>query len=371
MAIIRTTNGHNYKVSKEALAAALKEEEKWAGKLREALVGGAAYDEKKHRELAEEIELIEAKLGNYSGTIFDHVRSIFDDTVTRGFQHELHFPQLIAQYTRYGFGNPPEQWVPPPDVQSRDNTPELLPAAPAPRPATRSSQQPAGRRIPPVGNTTQLALGVTISKEDQPTRPAARGENSPAATRKPNDNKGETQQDVNGEQTAVGNAAHKRTMRATPMTGPATLEGDVGDDDEEGLNKRKTTRGDSRKPQMSRSVAGDATDGSLADDSHSHWPKGVRPGSTKYTPGCGRCERTLRECWAFNKNNTKATCFECRKGKIKCDMNGQVFDDEEHNDDEEKEELPLAKKKKQTRRKLEETVEYAGKWGSVLTSSRN
>jgi hypothetical protein len=361
MAIIRTTNGHKYKVSKEKLAAALKEEEKWAGKLREALVGGAAYDEKKHRELAEEMELIEEQLGDYSGTIFDHVRSIFDDTVTRGFQHELHFPQLIAQYTRYGFGNPPEQWVPPPDVQSRDNTPELLPPAPVPRPTTRSNQQPAGRRKPPVGRITQLALGVTISKEDQATQPAARGESSRAATRKPNDNEEETPQDVNGKPTALGNTPHKRATRATPMTGPRTFEGDIGDDDDERPNKRKATRGESRKTQMSRSVGGDATDGSLADESHSHWPKGVRPGSTKYTPGCGRCERTLRECWAFNKNNTKATCFECRKGKIKCDMNGQVFDDEEHDDDDEKEEMPPAKKKKQGRRKLEESTEYAGK----------
>lgn len=129
MVIIRATNGHNYTVSDNDLASAMLEEETWAAEFRQALLDEAAYDELKHRDLAIEMNSIEARLGNYSGgTIFDYVRSIFDDILTRGFKHNLHFPQLLFQYRSYGFGEPPEQWVPPPDIQSRDASPVLPPA---------------------------------------------------------------------------------------------------------------------------------------------------------------------------------------------------------------------------------------------------
>jgi len=130
MAIIRTTSGYTHKVSNKDLAVSLQEEEAWAMKLRQALVHGAAYDEDKHCQLAKEMDSIEERLGNYAGgTIFDHIRSIFDDAATRGFQHDLHFPELLNQYRRYGFGEPPKQWIPPHDAQSRCPSPLLPPVA--------------------------------------------------------------------------------------------------------------------------------------------------------------------------------------------------------------------------------------------------
>jgi len=106
------TNGFTHEVSGATLDTALMEEEMWATRLREALQKGGGYSEKKHKEL--HMEEIEAWLGNYAkGTIFDHVRLIVDDAFTRGFQRDLHFPQLVHQYTRYANKEPPKQWQPP------------------------------------------------------------------------------------------------------------------------------------------------------------------------------------------------------------------------------------------------------------------
>jgi len=166
MGIIRTTNGHTYKVSNNDLAAALQEKEKWAGKLRDALRVAAAYKEGTHSQLAEEMESIEARLGNYAGgTIFDHVRSIFNDTAVRGFQHALHFPELVNQYRRYGTSKPPNQWHPPPDAQSRDPSP----AAFHPSPTQSHVQTP---NLPPVTTSGPAAISQPTTVRMQPQRSA-------------------------------------------------------------------------------------------------------------------------------------------------------------------------------------------------------
>jgi hypothetical protein len=155
MAIIRITNGHRYTVSGEALDAALEEEEIWAGRLREALLNGVVYSEEKHKEFAKDMEEIEARLGNYTkGTIFDHVRSIFDDSVTRGFQHDLHYPQLVDQYRRYATRQPPKQWTPPPDIASRESSPVLPMADGRHSRVSRNSQVPA----PPIKQKARPAI---------------------------------------------------------------------------------------------------------------------------------------------------------------------------------------------------------------------
>lgn len=188
MAVIRVTNGLTYTVSDKDLDAALKEEELWAGKFREALGDRATYDGEKHRELAAEMDLIETRLGNYTGTIFDHVRSIFDDIVTRGFKHDLHFPLLVAQYRRYGFGEPPEQWVPPPSIQRLDAPPSpaaterhpepvfslLSPASSKQRPAERSRRHPVGGTMHADPGTAPTITSTNKGKAKQ--QPAVRAD---------------------------------------------------------------------------------------------------------------------------------------------------------------------------------------------------
>jgi hypothetical protein len=174
MTIIRTNNGYNYNVSDNDLAAAMQDEEAWATRLRQALVNKGAYDEVVHTQLADEMDSIEARLGNYAGgTIFDHVRSIFDDAATRGFQHDLHFPQLLIQYRRYGFREHPEQWVPPPDVQSRDLSPVLSRAATKtpPRPSRSPTPRAKLHFLPPAASGSATKTGQTLAGRSEVLQP--------------------------------------------------------------------------------------------------------------------------------------------------------------------------------------------------------
>jgi hypothetical protein len=333
MAIVRTTNGHTYKVSEEDLAAAMKEEEKWAGKLREALVCGAAYNERKHNELAEEMKSIESKLGNYAGgTIFDHVRSIFDDAATRGFRHGLHFPELVIQYTRYGFGDTPEQWIPPPDIQSRDGTP-VIPPLPSPcRPTTRSSQQPLVHGMPTVK--------VTVDKKGKSKqKPAVReGISTPVKHNTASASGEQTHgwRDANDE-AAVRKGPPKRTPRVTPKSGVEASLRDVVDENTPGPSGRSTNNTDERSKSKFAYTIEDASD---RDDIEQR-PPNVHSSAMRYNPGCSRCERNGGACWLLKKRNTKPTCYSCRSARAKCDISGQIID----GDDEP--EASLAKKTKQ------------------------
>lgn len=175
MPSIRLTSRYNYKVPDNDLAAALMEEEAWATNLRQALLDKASYDGDKHLQLAKEMDSIEARLGNYrDGTIFDHVRSIFDDSQIRGFHHDLHFPQLLNQYRRYGLGERPEQWVPPPDTESW----ELLPApyvsstAAPPSPINKPTSTP-GLQLQPLANSGSAIWTDHFVGPSKPILPSA------------------------------------------------------------------------------------------------------------------------------------------------------------------------------------------------------
>jgi hypothetical protein len=309
MAIIRATNGLTYKVSNNQLAAALKEEEMWAGKLREALGDRVAYNEEKHRELAEEMDLIETRLGNYTGTIFDHVRSIFDDTKTRGFKHDLHFPQLVAQYKRYGFMEAPEQWVPPPDIQSREGSPALfltqtqtlapdpgflrlsLPSA-AQRPVVRPREQPVSRTTRPAdAETAQPAFELTaIEKGKAKQQPAAREGNSFLATWKGEGREQDWHQANDfAEPPVVAKTRSNHALQAREMTRSVTFAGDGGHENgSPGSSKGSGTRkGSLVEDRYESNVEG--VPGRYPSDNR--WPHGVTSRSTKYTPEPGRPTR--------------------------------------------------------------------------------
>jgi hypothetical protein len=291
MAIIRASNGYTHKVSDTDLAVAMQEEEAWAKKLRQALVDKAAYDENTHRELAKEMEAIEARLGNYTGgTIFDHVRSIFDDAVIRGFQHDLHFPQLLIQYKRYGFGEPPEQWVPPPDVQSRDTSPVLFPAA------TQTSPHPT--RSAPPGESNRLPSPIDAYRPATRARKTISNRNNPLlpSFQQPGSSTSGTEAKANWKETAVTSTKHQAAM----------------------MNDLDTP-----------------------DDR----PRDVPAGAIKHQPGCSRCRGVARACWVFHKNSKKVACYSCRALKMKCDVDGQVLDDDLTK------EMPPPKKPRQPPRK--------------------
>jgi hypothetical protein len=284
MAIIRTSNGYTHKVSDIDLAVAMKEEEAWAKKLRQALVD-KAYDENTHRELAKEMEAIEARLGNYTGgTIFDHVRSIFDDAVTRGFQHDLHFPQLLIQYKRYGFGEPPEQWVPPPDVQSRDTSPVLFPAV------TQTSPHPT--RLAPPGESNHLPSPIDAYRPATKDRKTLSNRNNPppSSLQEPESSTSATK--------AKANSKEPKIARITPDVRVITVQR----------------------------------------------PGNVPADAIRYLPGCSRCRTSQRSCWVRHKSTSKPACYGCRYGRTSCDIT-ETFISGDHNTPE----APLAESKLEPR----------------------
>jgi hypothetical protein len=331
MAIIRSTNGHAYKVSGEDLAIALKKEEGWAAKFREALASGALYNEEKHRELAQDMEAIEVHLGNYAGgTIFDHVRSIFDDSVTRGFRHDLHFPQLIAQYKRYGFGDTPEPWIPPPDTHGCGGTPALPnpvathpPPAHTSRPAMTTNQTPAVQLRPPL--------------VDAQHPEASHGERKPQA-----------------KVTRVARMTAKPTIlkRIGGVLRVVPIERSRG---QEVIPTPSEPNAPCRKiPLKSKSPKSKSPiEHPTERDDPARRPRNVPSGAMKYEPGCSRCERAERACWVLHRNNTEAACYGCRYGRVKCDI---IIIGRESNDDDDKE-SPAVKKSRHPRRKQLSVVE--------------
>jgi hypothetical protein len=258
MAIIRTNNGYNYKVSDNDLAAALEEEERWARRLREALVHKGTYDGVVHIRLADEMNSIEARLGNYAGgTIFDHVRSIFDDAATRGFQYDLHFPQLLIQYRRYGFGEPPEQWVPPPDVQSRNLSPIISPASRETPPRPTGSPTPVTKLhllLPPTAGSATRTVQTLANRSEALVPSLPQPESSTSNS--------------------------KSKIATTELTAPKV-----------------------RKGHNSNDRPGD-----------------VPETATKLQPGCSRCEGAAKPCWVLRKTKKKVACYGCRRLRMKCDL---------------------------------------------------
>jgi hypothetical protein len=263
MPIIRATNGHRYEVAPDVLEAALQDEVQWAEKLKTALEKEAAYTEDTHKKLAREMEEIEARLGNFrGGTIFDHMRSIFDDAVPRGYDHALHFPALLAQYVRYAYNEPIQQWIPPPDIQSRDTSP-VLAALPAVR--ARAHSPPA-----PVRNPAPPAKGKGKETEKQQRASSKSKVQLPAADHRAED----------GEYDPVNDAA-------------------MG---EAGPSKTKTGRRSTRPPK-SKPTIGEATDGEKVDT------------PIHCVPACDKCHKLGRECY---KKTSRSACFSCHDLKHKC-----------------------------------------------------
>lgn len=302
MPFIKTTNAHAYLSSRKELDDALEKEEKWAGKLRGALANGA-YNEERHSELAKEMADIEAQLRNYAGgTIFDHVRSIFNDAMTRGFQHDLHFPQLIAQYTRYGLGDTPKQWIPPPSAHSCDGTPVLphfVVTQTHPRPVTPSPPRPAHpspAQVPSQLENPQYPEGGKNYQARIP--PVAQMMVKP------------TMFERIGDVSRMGTVELSRSQELIPIP-----------------SESNTTRGRGRKtPTKSKSPIGAAIDS----PDRALRPKNVPLGATRYLPGCYHCEDSDRACWVLHKKNTNAACYGCRYRRIKCDIIDPAL--EEHDD---------------------------------------
>ena len=305
MAIICKTNGHKYMVSGANLNAALDQEESWAAQLREALATPASYGEKTHQKLADSMERIEALLGNYSeGTIFDHVRSIFDDTVTRGFQHSLHVPQLINQFHRYATRAPPQQWVPPPDVQSRNASPVLPPANLRRGPPT--GPNPSGASIPP------LAAGASGKRKG---KASVKGVEAKKPT--PADKEGDSENDSE-EPVPVTTVKVKSKAPKVKIPDPTPHHSSPEGEGRAGPSKRK-----SRPSAKSKSMIGQITDEDRPTIPH------PAQGAILSTPPCTRCSKGQRDCWVIPKGSGKAACLGCRKAKMRCDLDGPAPDDEE------------------------------------------
>ena len=248
---------------------------------------------------------IEALLGNYlGGTIFDHVRSIFDDTVTRGFQHSLHFPQLIDQYQRYATCVPPQQWVPPPDVHSRDASPVLPPAIP--RRGLPTSPNPPGTSIPPpVAGASRKGKGKVNGKALEAQKPTRADEGG--------DSEAEIEEVVPIATVRVKSKTPKaKNSDPPPHNGSPEVEGKAGS------SKQK-----SRPPLKSK-----ATIGQITNKDQPPAPRLPR-GAILSAPPCTRCSKSQRECWVVPKGSGKATCLTCRKAKMQCDLDVPAVDVED------------------------------------------
>ncbi|KIM34595.1 hypothetical protein M413DRAFT_33169 [Hebeloma cylindrosporum] len=264
MAIIRKTNGRTHTVTPANLESALRREEAWAGRFREALLDPGSYDEHKHVQFREDMEKVENLLGNFSGgTIFDHLRSIFDDSVTRGFVHDLHFPQLVEQYRRYAVQEPPQQWIPPLDVQSRDPTPELIP--PPPKKPVRGEQNAGSRQ-----------------NDDTHRAPAA----------------------------AKGKGRASAHPVAPPPHSPIPID---SDDEKPGPSNKRKPRGGAPKSKMKAD-----TDPEDVEDVDPDAEDDLK-GAIHVSPGCIRCQKADQKCLVIPKGTKKAACRFCRQQKMKCE----------------------------------------------------